>query len=885
MRLRISFGARVFAMTALIVTLAVGAAVIVTYVLGNRVAHETARQALQRASAVQSALQMQRLDQLKLIARVFTSDADLRAYVATAADQGETGRNSILDLLGERQNDLGFDFAIVLDPAGHVIVRTDKPGATGEDLAERPLVKKALADLEAYGFWSQDKRLFNAVAVPLQAGGNLTGFLIAGFAIDDVAALDIRKTSDAEVAFLADSPQGPQVVASTLDPTAAEELLRKLESRRMVDTVMKRGQSMEQVDLEMHDRRWIGLLRPLADAGGQPVGAVVSLASLDAQLLPFQRIETILVVVGIAAILFASLFSFLMARRVFQPVRELARAAQAASQGNYGQKIAIDRGDEVGQLATSFNQLLSDLREKQDMETYISDLSRTLPSGNGHGTLEPAATRAVALLAMDLRRYAQPRIGDDPEMAVQQLAQDMRRVQAAVSARQGRIEGAFGQRILASFDGDNRAFRALQAAAEIGGALAQGRSAFEQGDPPVLAITEGDAVSGSVVVGEGPERVLVGRPLLQLEGLLREAAPGDLVLSQPLYADLSAIFARSGVDVTPQRGVFGGAQTLYVLSGEVASRVTGISVASVASMSEAPTMLAPPGDGAAAQAPAAQPTLAEIAPGKVLGERFEILSVLGAGGMGIVYKVRDRELDDLVALKMLKRDVWGDRELLERLKIELKLARKITHPNVLRTFDFGEVDGIPFISMEYVRGITLRYLLQQTGALPYSAGLRLARQLLRGLAAAHEVGVLHRDIKPENIIVQPNGNAKLMDFGIARPLARMETGQTQPGTVVGTPQYLAPEQLRGADVDQRADLWACGVVLYEIFTAHTPFAGNNPMAIIVSTLNDPPTPPRTHWSAIPPQLEEILLRCLAKEPAQRYKSAADLLRELEELRA
>jgi len=296
-------------------------------------------------------------------------------------------------------------------------------------------------------------------------------------------------------------------------------------------------------------------------------------------------------------------------------------------------------------------------------------------------------------------------------------------------------------------------------------------------------------------------------------------------------------------------------------------------------------MLAPPGDGAAAQAPAAQPTLAETAPGKVLGERFEILSVLGAGGMGIVYKVRDRELDDLVALKMLKRDVWGDRELLERLKIELKLARKITHPNVLRTFDFGEVDGIPFISMEYVRGITLRYLLQQTGALPYSAGLRLARQLLRGLAAAHEVGVLHRDIKPENIIVQPNGNAKLMDFGIARPLARMETGQTQPGTVVGTPQYLAPEQLRGADVDQRADLWACGVVLYEIFTAHTPFAGNNPMAIIVSTLNDPPTPPRTHWSAIPPQLEEILLRCLAKEPAQRYKSAADLLRELEELRA
>src|SRR5581483_6753392 len=221
----------------------------------------------------------------------------------------------------------------------------------------------------------------------------------------------------------------------------------------------------------------------------------------------------------------------------------------------------------------------------------------------------------------------------------------------------------------------------------------------------------------------------------------------------------------------------------------------------------------------------------------------------------------------------------------DRLKSELKLARKITHPNVLRTFDFGDVDGIPFITMEYVRGITLRYLLQQTGALPYSAGLRLARQLVRGLGAAHEVGVLHRDIKPENIIVEPTGNAKLMDFGIARPLARMETGQTQPGTVVGTPQYLAPEQLRGGNVDQRADLWACGVVLYEIFTAHTPFGGNNPMSMIVATLNDPPTPPRQYWRDMPQQLEEILMRCLAKEPNQRYKTAEALLHDLEELRA
>ena len=177
--------------------------------------------------------------------------------------------------------------------------------------------------------------------------------------------------------------------------------------------------------------------------------------------------------------------------------------------------------------------------------------------------------------------------------------------------------------------------------------------------------------------------------------------------------------------------------------------------------------------------------------------------MLGAGGMGIVYKARDRELDDLVALKMLKRDLWGDRTQLDRLKSELKLARKITHPNVLRTYDFGEMDGIPFISMEFVRGVTLRYMLDQTRRLPYSAGLRLAKQLCAGLAAAHAVGVLHRDIKPENLILEPTGNAKLMDFGIARPIDRMTPGQTQAGFIVGTPQYLAPEILKGQEADFR----------------------------------------------------------------------------------
>jgi len=437
-----------------------------------------------------------------------------------------------------------------------------------------------------------------------------------------------------------------------------------------------------------------------------------------------------------------------------------------------------------------------------------------------------------------------------------------------VSSNRGQVEGVIGHRVLARFDGASRGRRALAAAAQILGNV--GDQSNDEVDTPVVALTSGRAVTGPVSYDEQMERGLVGLPVQQLESLLREATPGELLLSRDVHDELREPFEQAGYRLAERRGLLS-PQPLYVVSGQMASRMTSVRGIGLESVTPVGTT--------------GVETLSGISPGALMGQRFEILAVLGAGGMGVVYKARDRELDDLVALKMLKKELLGDPGNLDRLKAEIKLARKITHPNVLRTHDFGEIGGMPFISMEYVRGVTLRYLLDQTHRLPFSAGLRLAKQLCAGLGAAHAQGVMHRDIKPENLILEPTGNAKLMDFGIARPIKRMEVGQTEAGFIVGTPLYLSPEQLEGQDADARADIYSTGVVLYEIFTGELPFNGANAVEIMMKHLRDPAPPPRSHWPEIPPKLEAIILRCLEKKPEARYRTVEDLQKDLETLTA
>jgi eukaryotic-like serine/threonine-protein kinase len=270
--------------------------------------------------------------------------------------------------------------------------------------------------------------------------------------------------------------------------------------------------------------------------------------------------------------------------------------------------------------------------------------------------------------------------------------------------------------------------------------------------------------------------------------------------------------------------------------------------------------------------------------GTLFAGRYEIQSILGKGGMGIVYKAHDRELDDLVAIKTLRSEVLSaDPSLLDRFKQEIRLARRITHPNVLRTHDLGESNGLRFLSMEFVKGLTLKHLLETGEILPTPVGLRVAKQVCAGLAAAHEVGVIHRDVKPQNIIIEPTGGLKIMDFGIAR--LTEDRGMTATGTVIGTPDYMSPEQARGLPLDYRSDIYSTGVVLYEVFTGSLPFEGDSPLAVVLKHVNDAPPLPQSKNPRIEPKIATLVMRCLEKDPGARFQSVGELYEALAKVTA
>lgn len=261
--------------------------------------------------------------------------------------------------------------------------------------------------------------------------------------------------------------------------------------------------------------------------------------------------------------------------------------------------------------------------------------------------------------------------------------------------------------------------------------------------------------------------------------------------------------------------------------------------------------------------------------GETLINRYEILEKVGDGGMALVYRAKDTLLNRIVAVKVLREQFAGDDEFIERFRREAQSAASLSHPNVVNIYDVGHTDSIHFIVMEYVDGQNLSDLIKTKGELSQHFVVSVAMQIATGLAHAHHHGIIHRDIKPHNILITNEGRVKVTDFGIAQAMSSVNLTQT--GVVLGSVHYFSPEQARGVNVQAASDLYSLGVVMYEMIVGKQPFRGDTPISIALKQIQETPIPPRQYRPDLHRGLEQLVLQLLAKEPAQRPKSADDVV--------
>ncbi len=862
-----SLASRIALVSVVLVALAVLMAVGGAFLLGQRVADSAVTSSLSASQSVQRYLQQATAREVALTSDLLAADPHFTAYLVEAIRGGLDGDQdidfrSLLDQIDARRQEMGFDFSMLLDVDGEILVRTDRPRRPDESRASLPMVARVMDDLiPEYGPWREGDQLYNAAVVPVTTAFELVGFLVSGMLIDRSFASDIKQVTGVDVVFLTLDQDAPRAVASTLDNQRTNTLVQA--SSAQVNEALARGEAIERIDLNFDSEQWTARAEPLQDGAGSLLGAVITVDSLDARLAGHRTIQTTLVVAGLAAVLIAWLLSILVARRIARPVSALADIADQAAQGEYHQTIDIDRADEVGTLARALSRLLGDLREQQEIAGYVSELSRQLESDQAERDSE---------LKPDRSQIGESRSGEACVVAVEWRPAQALSEQAAVAAlrrslpvltRWAEASGATlapggGARIYLTF------FEQQPHAGLINCLASLARTTAALDPMPAMALAQGEVVTGTLGLSETTSPIISGRPVFHCERLLAEAGSARLLISPPACKVLREHLEAAGAQISLTRGRIS-EKSFYQL--ERWPRSDGAQTESVPPRTDITTSHG-----------------SVVVPGVVLGERYEILEQLGTGAMGMVYKARDRKLGDVVALKMLSPALLTDPDYLERMKSEIRLARKITHPNVLRTHDLWELDGQPIISMEYVRGIALNQLLDNSGRLKLAAGLRVCSQVLQGLSAAHRAGVLHRDIKPANILLDQSGNARLMDFGIARQVIAGSTNLTQPGTIIGTANYLSPEAALGREVDERSDLYAMGVMMFEIFTGQLPFSGDSSTEVCMAHVQQQPPSPASLWPDIPADLDRIILTCLAKKPEQRHASAEALLADLIQVR-
>ena len=890
---RLPLAWRIFLLLALLLSAAIISAVWITQQQGARVADRSVQRALDASSALQEELAESQLEEVKLKIALIAADPAFVKYIDDAQTSqlgfdGAADERSIQDLLTERAEAYGFDVGMVLNPAAEVLARTDRFEALQESLAEDRFVRSAIdPPAPILGYWRLDDQLYEAASWPLEQGGVLIGFLLIANQVDDRLGERIGQVSSADIAFLLPMEDRIEIIGSSLEESTREMLASGIEQDMGgLATAVRDGRAESRVRLELGGQQWIGRLKPLDSNGGPEIGAALQLTSVTEAAAGYRSIVNVVGLAGLLTLLIALPLSFLLAKASLRPLTRMAAAAKSAAAGDYRARLEMGGNDELAELAGAFDSLLSDLRGERDIESYVTQLSKLMPDPSDDSGAPRDAAPAEAMI-VDPERQRVLLIGVEnralsaaielrtPIEATQEIDAWGQRLAQRAQLYGGRVVMFSGTRVLAAFkDGDDDArYEALGWLDSVWTTSPDAAAGFASGD--VLLATSD--LSGS------PFPVAVGLPTRQVDALLAECPGGCVLLSRAMGLALNRQMPEGSV--THIKGVRSGGNFYGVSGAALRERLPIDHQFTGKPAYDTPTVLRSTPELAHTRPRGAAAGDSSLRVGAEFDGRYRILSELGKGGMGVVYKARDLDLDDIVAIKTLLPSATMNQEQLERLKSELKLARKITHPNVLRTFDFGEFRGSAYISMEYVRGMTLRQLIGQAGRVPYTAALRIARQLCAGLAAAHEVGVLHRDIKPENLILEASGNAKLMDFGIARPIRRSGPGHTEAGTFVGTPHYSAPEQLAGEEVDHRCDIYAVGVLMCEMFSGQLPYQGSSTVDIYAAQLQGPPTPPSDGWPEIPAELESLILRCIKRDRNERFADVASLAEELERLRA
>jgi HAMP domain-containing protein len=604
----------------------------------------------------------------RTLRRLTEALAQVPAYVSRIGESLRGGdRANLLDQVDELKAQTEAEWVLITDARGVLQAWTRQRDLYDEDFSGGALIGRALEGQPTEGLWLEPApdgdEVYQAVGVPVTGPGSSAplGVVVAAIRIDSAFAHLLRRQTNSEIVFYARDTVGvAQVAVSTLPAAAVREAIRALPLDSASDTTPGR------LELTAGGEHYVGAAGRLTTADGVAIGGYAGLHSRDAELAAYRQLSRTIRWAFVVGLLLALGFSIVMARRITRPVRQLVDATRRVTAGQYAGRIAATSTDEIGELASAFDRMLEELREKERLVEYL----QTAP---GRG-----------------------------------------------------------------------------------------------GEPPPVP----------------------------------EPRPGGLLT--------------------------------------IGARFAG---------------------------------------------RYDVLDVLGSGGMGVVYRAYDREVGETVAIKALRPEMGAlDPTLLERFKQELRLARRITHRNVVRTYDLGEVDGVYYITMEYVHGTTVAALIREAGTLAVPATLTIGKQLCRALEVAHEEGIVHRDIKPQNLLVDPSGFLKVMDFGIARLAeAHAEPGKglTSAGMVVGTPQYMAPEQLLGEPVSPRTDLWATGAVLFECLTSRPVHQAPSLMALMARHMDGEPPDPATLNPEVSPAFGRVILRALARRPEDRWPSARALLEALE----